>query len=72
MCAVLMEEKPRLDREYSIEEVADALGVSQDTVRNRIKTGKLKARREGKLYRIRKTDFEAYVASTWNTPEEEK
>ncbi len=72
MCAVLMENKPKLDPEYSIEEVAEALGVSHGTVRERIRTGKLKARREGKLYRIRKSDFEAYVQSTWDMPEEER
>lgn len=42
---------------YSITEAADALGVSQWTIRRRIADGTIKARRFGRLIRIDRNDL---------------
>ena len=52
-----------LQRFYSVEEVADLLGVSDKTVRRRIAGGELVAHRIGRQLRISEDDFNAYVAS---------
>ncbi|TDD37163.1 DNA-binding protein [Actinomadura sp. KC06] len=44
---------------YSVEEVADLLGLHVRTVRGYIRTGRLKAVRIGKQYRIAPGDLEA-------------
>ncbi|TDB91846.1 DNA-binding protein [Actinomadura sp. KC216] len=44
---------------YSVEEVADLLGLHVRTVRGYIRTGRLKAVRIGKQYRISAADLEA-------------
>ncbi|GAA4223625.1 helix-turn-helix domain-containing protein [Actinomadura meridiana] len=44
---------------YSVEEVADLLGLHVRTVRGYIRTGRLTAVRIGKQYRIAATDLEA-------------
>jgi len=44
---------------YSIEQVADVLGLHVRTVRNYVREGKLKAVRIGKQYRIAREDLEA-------------
>jgi len=46
---------------YEIREVAAMLGVHHKTVRSWIEQGKLPATKVGKLYRIRRTDFEAFT-----------
>ena len=46
------------DRMYSVEEVADHLGLHVRTVRGYIRTGRLKAVRIGKQYRIAEADLE--------------
>jgi excisionase family DNA binding protein len=44
---------------YSVEQVADRLGLHVRTVRGYIRAGRLKAVRIGKQYRIARTDLEA-------------
>lgn len=44
---------------YSVEQVADRLGLHVRTVRNYVRDGKLKAVRIGKQYRIAREDLEA-------------
>ena len=44
---------------YSVEEVADRLGLHVKTVRNYVREGRLKAVRIGKQYRIAREDLEA-------------
>lgn len=44
---------------YSVEQVADRLGLHVKTVRNYVREGRLKAVRIGKQYRIARQDLEA-------------
>ena len=44
---------------YSVEQVADVLGLHVRTVRNYVRDGRLKAVRIGKQYRISREDLEA-------------
>ncbi|MEV0405565.1 helix-turn-helix domain-containing protein [Actinoallomurus sp. NPDC050550] len=46
---------------YSVEQVADRLGLHVRTVRGYIRTGRLKAVRIGKQYRIARADLDALV-----------
>lgn len=44
---------------YSLEQVAERLGLHVRTVRNYVRSGRLKARRIGKQYRVTREDLEA-------------
>ena len=44
---------------YSVEQVAERLGLHVKTVRNYVREGRLKAVRIGKQYRIAREDLEA-------------
>ncbi|WP_328794110.1 helix-turn-helix domain-containing protein [Herbidospora solisilvae] len=46
---------------YSVEQVANLLGLHVKTVRNYVRDGKLKAVRIGKQYRITREDLEAFT-----------
>jgi excisionase family DNA binding protein len=46
---------------YSVDQVAEQLGLHVRTVRNYIREGRLKASRIGKQYRIRREDLEAFT-----------
>jgi excisionase family DNA binding protein len=59
MSAVLMEQ------EYTTEEVAARLRIHRLTVIRRIEAGVLPARKEGREWRIRASDLEAYIQSTY-------
>jgi excisionase family DNA binding protein len=48
---------------YSIEQVAERLGLHVRTVRNYVRDGRLKARRIGKQYRIAQGDLEALTGA---------
>ena len=48
-------------RLYSVEQVADLLGLHVRTVRNYVRDGRLKAVRIGKQYRIASEDLEAFT-----------
>jgi excisionase family DNA binding protein len=47
---------------YTVNQVADALGVSPRTVRRRIKSGDLVAHHFGTAVRIAESDLEAFIA----------
>ena len=46
---------------YTLAEVQDILKVTQRTVYNYIKTGKLKAVKMGKYWRVRHEDLDAFL-----------
>lgn len=52
------------DEKMTISEVADALRVSDRTVRNWIEDGQLKAYKFGLQYRINKSDFEKFISES--------
>lgn len=47
---------------FTMDEIADALGVSVKTVRRRIADGSLRAHRFGRQLRISAEDFRAFTA----------
>lgn len=63
-----------MEKELTIADVAKRLGVSYQTARKRILIEKrIRYRREGLEYRVRESDLEAYLQSTYeNHGEEEK
>ena len=59
------------EKELTIAEVAKRLQVSYHTARNRIVKDKvIRARREGLEWRVRESDLEAYIQSTY--PDQEQ
>lgn len=54
---------------YSVEQVADRLGLHVRTVRAYVRDGKLKATRIGKQYRIAHGDLEALIGGPVSQPE---
>jgi excisionase family DNA binding protein len=53
---------------YSVEQVANLLGLHVKTVRNYVRDGRLKAVRVGKQYRITGTDLEAFTGAPLPAP----
>jgi excisionase family DNA binding protein len=49
---------------FSVQEVADKLGVSKDTIWRRIRAGELPHHKVGRAVRIRWTDVEEYLKRT--------
>jgi excisionase family DNA binding protein len=56
---------------YSVEQVADRLGLHVRTVRNYVRDGRLKAVRIGKQYRIAHEDLEAFTGRPVTAPPRE-
>ncbi|MGS2811150.1 helix-turn-helix domain-containing protein [Nocardia sp. MW-W600-9] len=56
------------DRLYSVEQVADVLGLHVRTVRSYVRDGKLPAARIGKQYRIAHDDLEAFTGLPITAP----
>jgi excisionase family DNA binding protein len=52
---------PVNDRLWSIAEVANDLGMSKDTITTWVKSGRLKASRIGRFWRIRPQDVEVFL-----------
>jgi excisionase family DNA binding protein len=53
---------------YSLDQVAERLGLRVRTVRNYVRSGRLKALRIGKQYRVRREDLEAITGPTAAAP----
>jgi excisionase family DNA binding protein len=47
---------------YTIKEIADALRVSEKSVRRKIESSELRAHKFGRLWRISEQDLKAYFA----------
>ncbi|GAA3135789.1 helix-turn-helix domain-containing protein [Planomonospora alba] len=56
---------------YSVQQVADLLGLHVKTVRNYVRDGRLKAVRIGKQYRIAREDLEAFTGRPVEPPARE-
>ena len=58
---------PRLPRMLRVNEVADVLGVSTDTVRRRIADGQLVAMRSGRVVRVSDDALRSFISRsrTW-------
>lgn len=54
-------EENALEKWVGIDDVAQHLGVSSDTVRNWIKSGKLPAYRAGKLYKFKLSEVDQWL-----------
>ncbi|MFF0628200.1 helix-turn-helix domain-containing protein [Streptomyces sp. NPDC004296] len=57
------------DRLYSVEQVAERLGLHARTVRNYVRDGRLPAVRIGKQYRIAHEDLETFTGRPVDAPE---
>jgi excisionase family DNA binding protein len=55
---------------YRIEDIAARLRLAQSTIRHAIKTGKLRAVKAGKQWRITESDLDAYLQPS--VPEEKE
>lgn len=53
---------------YSVEQVAEQLGLHVRTIRNYVRDGKLKATRIGKQYRITREDLEEFTGTSVVAP----
>src|SRR5690349_20737343 len=53
---------------YSVEQVAEQLGLHVRTIRNYVRDGRLKATRIGKQYRITREDLEAFTGTSMVAP----
>lgn len=63
MCAITMSQEQR--KEYTPQELARILKVDQMTVKRRIKAGKIRARKEGRFWRISEDDLNRYIQQTY-------
>ncbi|KUL38865.1 MerR family transcriptional regulator [Streptomyces sp. NRRL F-4489] len=57
------------ERFYSVEQVAERLGLHVRTVRNYVRDGRLPAVRIGKQYRIAREDLESFTGRPMDVPE---
>jgi excisionase family DNA binding protein len=56
----------------SVEDIANDIGVTIDTVRAWIRQKKLRAYRVGRDYRIRRTDYNKFLEERATTPDDDK
>ncbi|SDQ88108.1 DNA binding domain-containing protein, excisionase family [Thermostaphylospora chromogena] len=67
--ADVREEEGTMAREfYSVEQVAERLGLHVRTVRNYVRDGRLKATRIGRRYRIAREDLDAFIGRPAQPP----
>ncbi len=53
-----------MEKYYSTEDVAEILGFKEKTVREWLRTGKLKGKKVGRLWRIKESDLEEFINNT--------
>jgi len=63
-----------VEKYYSTEDVAEILGFKEKTVREWLRTGKLKGKKVGRLWRVKESDLEEFInnAEKYLASEEEK
>ncbi len=52
-----------MEKYYSTEDVAEILGFKEKTVREWLRTGKLKGKKVGRLWRVKESDLEKFINS---------
>jgi excisionase family DNA binding protein len=55
-----------VEKYYSTEDVAEILGFKEKTVREWLRTGKLKGKKVGRVWRIKESDLEEFINNTEN------
>jgi excisionase family DNA binding protein len=55
-----------VEKYYSTEDVAEILGFKEKTVREWLRTGKLKGKKIGRLWRVKESDLEEFINNTEN------
>jgi len=63
-----------VEKYYSTEDIAEILGFKEKTVREWLRTGKLKGKKVGRLWRVKEGDLEEIInnAEKYLASEEEK
>lgn len=59
-----------MEQEYTTDEVAQRLRIHRLTVIRKIEAGEMRARKQGREWRISQADLEAYIRSTYPQKEE--
>jgi excisionase family DNA binding protein len=75
-CGVMAEDGNReyelnLDRMYTVDEVAQRLGVSRATVLRWLRSEQMKGLKAGRSWRVSDKDLQAYLRRSWNQREGE-
>lgn len=60
------------EKEYTIEELEKILRLERNTIYRRIHSGQLRARREGRGWRVPQSDLDAYIESTYHRKREQE
>lgn len=60
------------EREFTLAEVAERLRISKQTARKRVEARLIRARKEGLEWRVKESDLEAYIESTYRDSPGEK
>lgn len=55
-----------MEKYYSTEDIAEILGFKEKTVREWLRTGKLKGKKVGRLWRVKESDLEEFINNTEN------
>jgi len=53
-----------VEKYYSTEDIAEILGFKEKTVREWLRTGKLKGKKVGRLWRVKESDLEEFINNT--------
>jgi excisionase family DNA binding protein len=50
-----------VEKYYSTEDIAEILGLKEKTVREWLRTGKLKGKKIGRLWRVKESELEEFI-----------